>query len=112
MGMGGVYAIQGDSAIRVRLGPLDAAFAVVVFFADYYAHWFLEDFAFHPRYEVEVGEGACFEAVAFELADLFEEFFEFCAHGMAGDLEGAAEEAEHFFFYFGEAFSSGHEAVD
>lgn len=55
------------------------AFAGAVFFGDDLAHWALIDFAFDPGDEVEVGEGAGFVAIAFEGADLFEEFFEFGA---------------------------------
>ena len=55
------------------------SFTIQVFFGDDGAHGALGDLAFYPGDEVEVGEGAGFIAVAFEAADLFEEFFKFGA---------------------------------
>ena len=110
--MGDKGLIRGLIGLRSGFDGWEAAFAFPVFFGDDFAHGALVNFAFDPGDEVEVGEGAGFVAVAFEAADLVEEFFKFGFQAGAGGLEGGAEEAEHFFFDFGQAFAAGHEAVD
>lgn len=104
--------VSASGGFGLGFGGEHFPFALLVFFGDDGAHGALGDLALYPGDEVEVGEGAGFVPVAFEGADLFEEFFKFGAQAGPGGMEGGAEEFEHFFFDAGEAFAFGHEAVD
>src|SRR6185503_17144493 len=85
--------------------------AIQIFLADDLAHRLLVDLALYPGDEVQIGEGAGLESIALEMPDLFQELFELGLYGMAGHIEGSAQELEHLRFHPGEVLFFGHEAV-
>jgi len=113
MGCAGIMRRVGRCGMCLGLNKFNKSpFTLPVFLRDNLAHGALINFAFDPGDEVQVGEGAGLVAVAFEAADLGEEFFKFGFQAGSGGLEGGAQKAEHFLFDLRQAFAAGHEAVD